>query len=231
MKPVLRRTTTSGRISSKTAENFFAVHEGHGQVEQDQIEVVWTLAEKIETFKTRLSGYDIEASLGKNALGQNESHRLVVDHEDGFASCAGDGGAAFFAFGEKGQVRMEQDPLLGTTCIFDQLRRHFRRAINAGPKHVKILLAILVALPNVLDGGAGPGDDFQQVVQLARGGRCPVAAKGSFGESVSILLTVMGEPDIRDRKAGQVFAVPEVYGGVVVPDNQTRVDQPPFSRS
>ena len=73
---------------------------------------------------------------------------------------------------------MEQDFFVGTTSVLDQLCRHLSGAINAGPKHLKVLLRPVVAIPDVLDGGAGAGNDFQQIVQLARGGRCAFGWRG-----------------------------------------------------
>ena len=45
----------------EAAKSFFAVHERHREVEQNQIEVARALAEKIQALKTRLRSFDIEA--------------------------------------------------------------------------------------------------------------------------------------------------------------------------
>ena len=53
---------------AEPAESFFAIHERHREIEQNEIKVGRTFAEKIETFKTRLGSYDFEASLADMIL-------------------------------------------------------------------------------------------------------------------------------------------------------------------
>ena len=144
----------------------------NGMVRSSRIRSKWarTLAEKIQAFKTRLGGHDFETSLREHAFGEDESHRLVV-YDQKRSPLLGGGWrrGGLLCPGKGSQLRMEQNLFVGTTGVFDQLRGHFGRAINAGAKHVEILLRPVIAFPDVLDGRAGAGNDFQQVVQLARG--------------------------------------------------------------
>lgn len=186
--------------ASKTAKGFFAVHKRHGEVEQNQIEVMWTLAEKIQALKTRLSGHDFETRFHEDAFGENERHRLVVHHQKRSFLFLGRWRDRIPWFSESGQLRMEQDFLVGTTGVLDKLRCHFGRAINAGAKHVKILLRPVIAIPDVLDGGAGAGNDFQQIVQFACGGSGRLGRGGTLGRVVIHENVACGILSVRSRQ-------------------------------
>jgi hypothetical protein len=67
---------------AEPSKSFFAVHEGHGKVEQNQVEPLWLLPETFQTFETRLDDGDFITGFGENAVGQNARCGLVIDHED-----------------------------------------------------------------------------------------------------------------------------------------------------
>lgn len=70
-----------GTDRAETAESFFSVHKGHGEIEQDKIEMVWLFTEEVEAFETRLSGRNLKPRLGENSLRQNKSHRFIIHYE------------------------------------------------------------------------------------------------------------------------------------------------------
>ena len=52
----------------ETVKRFLAVHERHGQVEQDQVDCPRLATKNIKRFKTRLSGDDMIPRLAQKAL-------------------------------------------------------------------------------------------------------------------------------------------------------------------
>src|SRR5205085_1878152 len=152
-----------GVDAAESAERFFAVHEWHREIEQDQIEVVRTLPENIETFETRLRGHYFEPGFDQNPFRQDKRHRLVVDDENA-ALFPRRWRSRIFCRCEIDQVRMEQRFFFSAARVLDEPRGHFRRAIYAGSQHLKILLRAFTALPNILDDRAGPGNDFEEIV-------------------------------------------------------------------
>jgi Fe-S cluster assembly ATP-binding protein len=168
----------------QTSKGFFAIHERHGEVEQNQIEMARTLAEKIQALKARLGGHDFESGVHEHAFGENERHRLIVDDQKRSPLFFRRRHGGISWFGEGSQLRMEQDFFVGATGVLDQLRRHLGRAIHAGAKHIEILLRPVIALPDVLDGRAGARNDFQQIVQLACGGSGRLGRDGTLGRVV-----------------------------------------------
>ena len=133
-------------------------------------------AEQVQALKTRLSGLDVETRRRENTLAQNERHLLVIHYQKRLSFLFGRGcrrhgwRGCILCFGKSSQFRMVQDFFIGTTSLFDKLRCQLSRAINTRPEHVKILLRPVVAIPDVLDRRVGARNDFQQIVQLARGG-------------------------------------------------------------
>src|SRR5256714_3157116 len=88
--PVLRLRQESGaeedddvRVDRpQTPESFFAVHERHGKIEQNEIEPIGPVPELFEAFKPRLDGGNLVARLRENAVSQNAGGRIVVDNHD-----------------------------------------------------------------------------------------------------------------------------------------------------
>ena len=155
--------------ASKTAENFFAVHERHGEVEHNQIEVVLDACGKDPDIQSRIERSRPRSQPRREcAWPEPSDHRLVVDHEKRPFFC-NRRRCGFLCPAKAASSGWNKTFLLGTASVLDKLRCHLSRAINAGPKHVKILLRSVIAIPDVLDGRARPGNDFQQIVQLARG--------------------------------------------------------------
>jgi len=161
-------------------KSFFAIHERHREIEQDQIEVMRTLPENIETFETGLRGHDFEPCFGQNPFSQDKSHRFVIHDEDA-AFFPGNGRRRIFRRRKWGQVRMERKFFASPARVLDELRGHLRRAIDTGSKHLKIFLRSFAAFPNILDDRAGPGNDFEKIVQLARSRRGGCAGVGVVG--------------------------------------------------
>ena len=66
----------------KAPESFFAVHERHGEIEQNQIEPTGALPKLFQTFEAGLNSGYLESGLGKNAEGQNAGGWLIIDNEN-----------------------------------------------------------------------------------------------------------------------------------------------------
>ena len=63
-------------------KGFFAVHERHGKIEENQVEPTGPLPELFQTLKPRRDGRNLEAAFAKHALGQFASGRIIVDNQN-----------------------------------------------------------------------------------------------------------------------------------------------------
>ena len=67
---------------AEMVECLLAVHQGHGEIEQDEREPARVFPEKIKSFKTRLGGDHGKASLRENLLQEDECHGLIIHDHD-----------------------------------------------------------------------------------------------------------------------------------------------------
>ena len=108
--------------AAQTTKGLFAVHERHGEVEQDQVEMGRTFPEKIQALETRLRGHDFKTCFHKHAFGKNESHRLVVDDQKGSTFWAAGGGRGDLLFPAKeassgwNRTFLSDPPACSTSC-------------------------------------------------------------------------------------------------------------------
>jgi hypothetical protein len=67
---------------AETAERFFAIHERHRKIEQNQIERIRSVPELFQAFEPGLDRRYVEPGFREDAVGQNARRRFVINYED-----------------------------------------------------------------------------------------------------------------------------------------------------
>ena len=111
--------------AAQTAKRFFAVHERHGEVEQNQVEVGADACGKDPGTQTPIERSRLRNPPRRGLAWQERAPSARHPPPEAIASSGGWRRRRILWLGERGQLRMEQDLFVGTTSVLDQLRRHF----------------------------------------------------------------------------------------------------------